>query len=42
MKVADLNDLTKKIGSLKDYQGDDEVITSYDLQDIVKQEEQLP
>lgn len=38
MKVANLNDSMKKIGSLKDYQGEDQIITSYDLQDIIKQE----
>lgn len=41
MKVADLNDLMKKIGSLKEYQGDDQIITSYDLQNIIKQEPPL-
>ena len=41
MRVANLQDSMKKIGSLKDYQGDDQIITSYDLQDIIKQEPPL-
>ena len=41
MRVANLNDLMKKISNLKDYKGDDQIITSYDLQDIIKQEPPL-
>ena len=41
MRVANLNDSMKKIGSLKDYQGDDQIITSYDLQESIKQEPPL-
>ena len=38
MRITNLSDSMKKIGSLKDYQGDDQIITSYDLQESVKQE----
>lgn len=38
MRTADPKDMMKRTGQLKDYRGDDQIVTSYDLQEILKQE----
>ncbi len=36
--MQNLKDLMKKISNLMDYKGDDEIITSHDMQDIIRKE----
>ena len=38
METKDLSDLTKRISDLLEYQGEDKVITSLDIQDIIKKQ----
>lgn len=39
--MQSLSDLMKKISSLLDYKGDDEIVTSLDMQDIIRKQPDL-
>ncbi len=38
MQVADVRGLTKRISKLREYQGEDQVVTSHELQDIIRKQ----